>query len=283
MTRTFAIWKKGRPAKMCLCPKATLCRLTSINSSVYEANIKYCIAQLQYIASPENKLNISRTLVNVNRIYFFLTCSGSLKEIYMGLFIKHDGMVALRRFQDFVISSKDQFKRVDYDEIRYVLSVIVLHLYKHFKSNDLYEVNSNPFVVFMNERIDGFQEFQNISVQMERDFDEEVVDGREEVVPQLVTSTIVNRNILVKILRRLVFLLDEEFTHLSEARNYEMKFLEIMEMLQAKQINQNEFFEEDKVVQELLKQILLKLLRNMNAIKAEAYEAKLQNNDAQLD
>jgi hypothetical protein len=199
----------------------------------------------------------------------------------MGLFIKHDGMVALRRFQDFVITSKEQFKRVDYDEIRYILSVIVLHLYKHFKANDLYEVNSNPFVVFMNERIDGFQEFQNISVQMERDFDEEAVDAREEGVTHLVTSTVVNRNILVKILRRLVFLLDEEFTHLTDARNYELKFLEIMEMLHAKQINQNEFFEEDKVVQDLLKQILQKLLRNMNAIKAEAYELNVTKKEVQ--
>lgn len=192
-------------------------------------------------------------------------------------------MVALRRFQDFVITSKEQFKRVDYDEIRYVLSVIVLHLYKHFKSNDLYEVNSNPFVVFMNERIDGFQEFQNISVQMERDFDEEAIDGREEGVTNLVTSTVVNRNILVKIFRRLVYLLDEEFTHLSEARGYELKFLEIMEMLQAKQINQNEFFEEDKIIQDLLKQILQKLLRNMNTIKAEAYEMSVPKKEAQID
>jgi hypothetical protein len=103
----------------------------------------------------DQKLIVSHFLTNLNRLYFFLTSSGSLREIYMGIFIKHDGMVALRKFQDFCISAKVQFKTVDYDEIRYIISILVLHLYKHFKANDMYEVNSNPFVVFVDEKIVG--------------------------------------------------------------------------------------------------------------------------------
>jgi hypothetical protein len=75
----------------------------------------------------------------------------------------------------------------------------------------------------------------------------------------------------------MIFLLDEEFSHISHARKFEEKFLEIIEMLNEKKINQNEFFEEDSLVKGLLKVILEKLLRNMNSIKAKAYEIEIQH------
>ena len=116
-------------------------------------------------------------------------------------------------------------------------------------------------------------------MQLERDLDDDLHLGEQEGLQTLVTSTIVNRSVLVKILRRLLFLLEEEFTHLAEARAFEEKFLEIIEMLNQERISRNEFFEEDKVVQALLKKIFEKLLRNMNSIKADAFEIEVENPD----
>ena len=79
--------------------------------------------------------------------------SGSLGQIYMNLFIKFNGMTTLRKFQDFIVVKKDELNRNDYDETRYLLSFVILNLYKHFRANDEYELNDNPFVIFLDKKI----------------------------------------------------------------------------------------------------------------------------------
>lgn len=107
---------------------------------------------------------------------------------------------------------------------------------------------------------------------MEKDIGNEVPMDEKQVVPELMTSTIVNRSLLVKILRRLSYFLDQEVEHSEMALEYEEKFLEIIQILKAKQISNNEFFEEDQIVQDLLKLILKKILRNISVVTPVVFD-----------
>ncbi len=104
---------------------------------------------------------------------------------------------------------------------------------------------------------------------MERDLGPDVQIEEREVVPELLASTVVGRSLLVKILRRLAYFLDEELGQPERALDFEEKFLEIIQVMKKKNVNQNEFFEEDETVQDLLKTIFRKILRNISKIKPE--------------
>ena len=108
---------------------------------------------LQNVLEQTYNLNIHIIMTTLNRLYFYLINSGSLVDIYLSVFIKNEGMIALRKFQEFCINYKIKFKKYDYDEIRYIVSILILSLYKHFKLNDNYEQNNNPFVVFADDKI----------------------------------------------------------------------------------------------------------------------------------
>lgn len=67
---------------------------------------------------------------------------------------------------------------MSFSEIKYLLSLIILKLYKHFKLHDQIEVNNNPFVDFNSEKVEGFEEFANLSLQMDTDLiDEQDLEG----------------------------------------------------------------------------------------------------------
>ncbi len=108
---------------------------------------------MQQIVDGEVKLRSKMVLMSVNQLYEYLITSGSISVIYMNIFIKFNGMITLRKFQDFIIVNKDNLNRNDYDETWYLLSFIILNLYKHFKANDEYELNDNPFVIFLDKKI----------------------------------------------------------------------------------------------------------------------------------
>lgn len=130
---------------------------------------------------------------------------------------------------------------------------------------------------------DGFQEFQNVSLQMDKDLGNAAFIEEKEIVPQLLASTIVQRSLLVKILRRLAYFLDEELDHHDNALEYEEKFLEIIQVLKDKNISQNEFFEEDQLVRDLLKSIFKKILRNINSMKPEDFDVDVIFNKKRVD
>lgn len=107
---------------------------------------------------------------------------------------------------------------------------------------------------------------------MERDIGPETGLDEREVVPELLASTVVGRSLLVKILRRLVYFLDQELETVDRALEFEEKFLEIIQVMKKKNVNQNEFFEEDSTVQDLLKVIFRKILRNITSVKPDALD-----------
>lgn len=72
------------------------------------------------------------------------------------MFIKLKGMKSLRNFQNHLFSIKDEIKTSTFNELKYLLSILVLNLYKHFKTHDILEVNNNPFVEFNEEKVEGF-------------------------------------------------------------------------------------------------------------------------------
>lgn len=111
-----------------------------------------------------------------------------------------------------------------------------------------------------------------MSLQMEKDIGPETGLDEREVVPELLASTVVGRSLLVKILRRLVYFLDQELETVDRALEFEEKFLEIIQVMKKKNVNQNEFFEEDSTVQDLLKVIFKKILRNITSVKPDALD-----------
>lgn len=92
-------------------------------------------------------------MTTLNRLYFYMMNSGTLVDVYLAVFIKQGGMSVLRRFQDYCIAARADFKKPDYDEVRYIISLLILSLYKHYRLNDNYELNQNPFAVFSSEKI----------------------------------------------------------------------------------------------------------------------------------
>lgn len=97
--------------------------------------------------------NIHLLMTTLNRLYFYMINSGTLADIYLSVFIKLGGMAVLRGFQEYCIAGKAKFKRPDYDEIRYIVSLLILSLYKHYRLNDDYELNQNPFAFFSSDKI----------------------------------------------------------------------------------------------------------------------------------
>ena len=116
---------------------------------------------------------------------------------------------------------------------------------------------------------DGFQEFQNISLQLDKDLCLEPVMEEKDYLPDLLISTVVQKSMLTKVLGKLSVLLDEELNEHQRALEFEAKFLEIIQMLKNKNISQNEFFEDDAVVRDLLKNIFNKIMRNISKVNSE--------------
>ena len=235
-----------------------------IKNSIYETNLNFLLKKMTEISESE-KINSEIATITINKLYTYLIASGSLNEIYMSLFIKLKGMSKLRKFQNICLIKKKDFIKIDFSEIKYLLSLIILQLYKHFKATDTIEVNNNPFVNFSEDKIDGYKEFLNISLQMDTDLTEEVDLNENDVVPNLLQSTIVQKRVLVKILRKLENLLDDEYSKPRRKEEFEFQFLKILKALNEKRINKNEFFEEDFLVKSICKKIFEKLVRNFTA------------------
>ncbi len=99
---------------------------------------------------------------------------------------------------------------------------------------------------------------------MDTDLAEDINLEENNAVPDLLQSTIVQKTVLIKILRKLESLLDEEFSDPKNNKKYEIEFLKIIKALNEKKINTNEFFEEDIIVRNICKKIFEKLIRNFS-------------------
>ena len=130
-----------------------MCNIKSLENSAYEVNIKFLLQSMDRISKEEEKLHSKKVVTIMNQLYTFMISSGSISPIYMNLFIKLNGMVSLRRFQDYCIVNKDNMGKNDYDEIRYLLSFLVLNIYKHYKASEGFDNNTNPFANFTESKI----------------------------------------------------------------------------------------------------------------------------------
>ena len=72
-------------------------------------------------------------MTNVNVLYRYLLCSGSLGEIYSEIFLKNEGINVIRDLQSYLESIKESFSESDWEEQSYLLSLIVIHLYREIK------------------------------------------------------------------------------------------------------------------------------------------------------
>lgn len=154
------------------------CEITRVDETIYKVNIEFLLRKLDEVQESD-PIDTKSALLAINQLYYFMLNSGFLNAIYMEMFIKLKGMRVLRSFQNFIFGNKDLLTPVDYDELKYLVSLLVLTLYKHFKTHDEIEINNNPFVEFNEGKIDGYQEFANISLQMDTDFiDENDLQGR---------------------------------------------------------------------------------------------------------
>lgn len=120
---------------------------------MYEANVKLALTHLNRIMEVSAVVNIQLLMTTLNRLYYFLVNSGALTSVYLATFIKLGGMSVLRRLQEYCIGARPKFKKADYDEARYIISLLILSLYKHFRLNDNFEQTSNPFVMFASQKV----------------------------------------------------------------------------------------------------------------------------------
>ena len=112
-------------------------------------------------------------------------------------------------------------------------------------------------------------------MQLQTDLTDEINLEDRDVIPTMLTSTIVHKNILVKILRNLELILDEEFNSTGSRKEYDERFMVIIKALTQKKISEAEFFEEDEIVRRLCKKIFGKLVRNFS-MDFEAQQAVQQ-------
>lgn len=97
---------------------------------------------------------------------------------------------------------------------------------------------------------------------MQTDLTDDINLEDKDAIPTMLTSTIVHKNVLVKILRKLELILDEEFAAVGPKNEYDERFMVIIKALTQKKISEAEFFEEDEIVRRLCKKIFGKLVRN---------------------
>ncbi len=167
-----------------------------------------------------------------------------MKSIYMGIFVELKGMKILRNFQRDLITHKKIMPKIDFNEIKYLISLIIFAVYKHYKDNDDLEIN-NPFVSFEDKKMEGFKELLDISLKMDTDLINDFDLDDNMPLETLIHSTIVHKKLLVKIFRKIESLLDEEFGNPDKKEYYDLRFLKIMNTLSDNRVSKKEFFEED--------------------------------------
>lgn len=249
---------------------------TTLNLTIYELNMKHLITKMKSVSSQNPDVDLM--LFCCERLYLLLVSSGALNDLYMSFFIKKRGMESLHSFQDSILNNKsvEPLPRAKLNEMKYLLSLVVLHLYRHFKANDDYDSSENPFNL-VQERLDDYAEFQKISTLFEQDLEKEdnlLFQEKNDMLPALMLSTVVHRNLLLKILRKLDLILDDEFARPSEAWKTDENFLNLIRMINEKKVSKNEFFVKDAAVQDVVQSIFRKLLRNFS-VEEMNYEPKI--------
>jgi hypothetical protein len=193
----------------------------------------------------EGKENIKYILMNINVLYRYLLCSGSLGEIYSEIFLKNEGINVIRDLQSYLESLKDQFSESDWEEQTYLLSLIVIHLYREIKiDKNVVDRRKQNYANTIETQY--FEEFKDLSLNMNKDVAEHKknpYDGLEELLP----SQIMQKPIVTKIFSRLEALLQKEnqTEDTDDRKVYTRKFMDLLLICFDKKINRQRFVSED--------------------------------------
>lgn len=183
-------------------------------------------------------------LTNINVLYRYLLCSGSLSEIYSEIFMKKDGIGLVRDLQNFMNSIKDEFSQSEWEEQEYLLSLIVIHLYREVKlDRNVLDRRKENYTNTIETQY--FEKMKDLSLDMREDVTaiaKNPYDGLEELLP----SQIMEKPIVSKIFVRLEELLKKEMEADESARKvYAQKFMNLLLICFDKKINKRKFMEED--------------------------------------
>lgn len=184
-------------------------------------------------------------MTNINVLYRYLLCSGSLGEIYSEIFLKNEGINVIRDLQSYLESIKEAFSESEWEEQSYLLSLIVIHLYREIKvDKNVVDRRKQNYANTIETQY--FEEFKDLSLNMRKDVAEHEknpYDGLEELLP----SQVMQKPIMTKIFSRLEALLQKESQAPDEAARklFRRKFMDLLLICFDKKISRQRFVSED--------------------------------------
>jgi hypothetical protein len=184
-------------------------------------------------------------MMNINVLYRYMLCSGALGEIYSEIFLKNEGINVIRDLQSYLESIKESFEESDWEEQAYLLSLIVIHLYREIKiDKNVVDRRKQNYANTIETQY--FEEMKDLSLNMQRDVAEHKknpYDGLEELLP----SQVMQKPIVSKIFSRLEALLQREAQAEDdeERQVYTRKFMDLLLICFDKKINRQRFVSED--------------------------------------
>lgn len=189
--------------------------------------------------------NVTYILTNINVLYRYLLCSGSLGEVYSEIFLKNEGVNVIRDLQSHLGGLQESFSESEWEEQNYLLSLIVIHLYREIKvDKNVVDRRKQNYANTIETQY--FEEMKDLSLDMRKDVAEHKknpYDGLEELLP----SQVMQKPIMTKIFSRLETLLqrEAETEDPEERKVYTRKFMDLLLICFDKKINRQRFVSED--------------------------------------
>ena len=189
--------------------------------------------------------NVTYILTNINVLYRYLLCSGSLGEVYSEINLKNEGVNVIRDLQSHLGGLQESFSESEWEEQNYLLSLIVIHLYREIKvDKNVVDRRKQNYANTIETQY--FEEMKDLSLDMRKDVAEHKknpYDGLEELLP----SQVMQKPIMTKIFSRLETLLqrEAETEDPEERKVYTRKFMDLLLICFDKKINRQRFVSED--------------------------------------
>ena len=180
----------------------------------------------------------------INVLYKYLLCSGTLGGIYSEIFLKVDGVGIIRNLQSYLETIKDRFSVTSWEEQSYLVSLIIIHLYREIKvDKNIMDRRKENYANTIETQY--FEDFKDLSLNMQKDLTEmenNPYDGLEELLP----SQIIHNPIVTKIFSRLEALLKKEMNAEPDKKPvFARKFMDLLLICFDKKINRRRYMNED--------------------------------------
>ena len=112
--------------------------------------------------------NVTYILTNINVLYRYLLCSGSLGEVYSEIFLKNEGVNVIRDLQSHLGGLQESFSESEWEEQNYLLSLIVIHLYREIKvDKNVVDRRKQNYANTIETQY--FEEMKDLSLDMRKD------------------------------------------------------------------------------------------------------------------